>query len=312
MRRRLILFAVVLVSLGGILHSQEPSAPAPNTQGRLEVNVVQVPLIVTVADNKGQLVTTLKKEDFKVFEDNRLQKIDSFSSETDLPLSIALLVDQSSSTIDNLDFERSAAIDFFASIVKRMKDRAMVIGFSTNAHLLVDFTDDTNSLSAGLKKLQAGGGTAIYDALYLTSQQKLAREEGDRRKVIILISDGDDTASQYNLLQAMDMVQRHDALIYAISVNRASNTKGEDRERGDKAIQRMVDETGGRAYFPTKLSDLYAEFEKIENELRSQYTISYTPMNPFDGTYRKVRVEVTDKKYKARTRAGYIAARNSR
>lgn len=309
---RFTLSALIAVFLAGLVYSQESSAPEPRTQGRLEVNVVQVPLIVTVTDNKGQLVTTLTKDDFRVFEDNRPQKIDSFSSETDLPLSLALLVDQSSSTIDKLDFERSAALDFFANTVKRRKDRALVIGFSTNAHLLVDFTDEPASLSAGLEKLQAGGGTAIFDALYLTAQQKLAREEGDRRKVIILISDGDDTASQYDLPQALEMVQRYDALIYAISINRTSDTKAADRDRGDKAIQRMVNETGGRAYFPTTLSDLYAEFEKIGNDLRSQYRISYTPTNPFDGTYRRIRVELRDKKYKARTRAGYIAARSSR
>jgi VWFA-related protein len=308
MRIRLCLCLAILVSVAAIVYSQ--GSTAPQTQGRLEVNVVQVPLIVTVTDNKGQLVTTLGRQDFRVYEDNRLQKIDSFSRESDLPLSIALLIDQSSSTIDKLDFERSAAIDFFASTVKRKKDRAMVIGFSSDAHLLVDFTDDTSALSEGLKKLEAGGGTAIFDALYLTAQQKLSQEVGERRKLIILISDGEDTASRYTLPQALERVQKNDVLIYAISINRIAGTKAVNKEQGDKAIQQMVNETGGRAYFPSKLSELSAEFKKIETELRSQYTISYTPTNPFNGTYRKIRIETVDKKYKPRTRAGYIASKN--
>jgi VWFA-related protein len=185
----------------------------------------------------------------------------------------------------------------------------MVIGFATDAHVLVDFTDDLEKLRAGLEKLSADGSTAVYDTVYLATQQKLAREEGERRRLIILITDGDDTASRYSLRQALESVQKHDTMIYAISTNRTSPTKTEERERGDRTIRQLVDETGGRAYFPSKLSDLSAEFKKIATELRSQYSLSYSPANPFDGTYRKLRVEIADKKYRARTRAGYIASK---
>src|SRR4026208_1823488 len=153
MRKSLGVCLAVLVSGAGIVYPQQPSSPG--TQGRLEVNVVQVPLLVTVTDNKRQLITTLNKNDFRIYEGNRLQKIDSFSRDADLPLSIALLIDQSSSTIDNLEFERAAALNFFSSTVKRRKDRAMVIGFATDAHMLVDFTDDPADFAAGLKKLSA-------------------------------------------------------------------------------------------------------------------------------------------------------------
>jgi len=280
------------------------------SQGRIEINVVQVPMVVTVTDGKGQLITSLNKTDFKVFDGNRLQKIDSFVREADLPLSVALLIDQSASTSQLLEFERSAAMNFFTNTLKKGKDRAMVIGFATDPHVLVDFTDDLQQLESGLKKLSAGGGTAVYDSVFFAAQQKLAKEQGERRKLIILISDGYDTASGHTLKEAMDRVQRHDALIYAISVNRATDTKTEEREEGDKAIRQMVDETGGRAYFPTKLTDMSAEFRKIENELRSQYSLSFTPNNPFDGTYRKLRVELVDKKYKARSRTGYVASKS--
>jgi len=303
-RAGICLCLVVLLSTAGILYSQDPQ-PA-----RLVVNVVQVPLLVTVTDSRGQLITTLNKENFRLFEGNQLQKIDSFSRDADLPLSVALLIDQSASSADKLSFERAAAIDFFSNTVKRGKDRALVIGFATDAHLLVDFTDDLDKLSAGLEKLSADGSTAVYDTVFLAAQQKLAQEQGERRKLIILISDGDDTASRYTLPQALTTAQKHDVIIYAISTNRAVETKADERERGDKALRQMVDETGGRAYFPAKLSDLSAEFAKIEAELRSQYTLAYTPTNPFDGTYRKLRVDITDRKYKARTRAGYISSKN--
>jgi len=295
----------VLLS-AGILFSQS-GVQAPH---RLEVNVVQVPLLITVTDSTGRLITTLNKESFRVYEGNRLQKIESFSRDSNLPLSIALLIDQSSSTIDKLEFERAAALDFFNSTVKRGKDRAMLIGFSSDAKMLSDFTDDPEQFAAGLKKLEAGGGTAVYDTLFLAAQQKLAQEKGERRKLIILISDGDDTASRYSLATALATVQKNDVLIYAISINRIADMKSEERERGDKAIRQMVDETGGRAYYPAKISELAAEFKKIEAELRSQYALAYSPTNPFDGTYRKLRVDMVDKKFKARTRAGYIASKN--
>jgi VWFA-related protein len=298
---RLFLGFLIVASSAGILLSQQ--------QGRIEIHVVQVPMVVTVTDGNGQLITNLNKTDFKVFDGNRLQKIDSFLREADLPLSVVLLIDQSSSTSQLLEFERAAAMDFFSSTLKRGKDRAAVIGFSNDPQVLVDFTDDLTQLESGMKKLKAGGGTGVYDAVYFAAQQKLSKEQGERRKVIILITDGFDTFSSRTLKEAMERVQRHDALIYAISVTRAT-AKTDEREAGEKAIRQMVDETGGRAYFPTQLSDMSREFKKIENELRSQYSLSFTPVNPFDGTYRKLRVELSDKKYKARSRTGYVASKS--
>lgn len=284
--------------------------PVPQQEpARLEVNVVQVPLITTVTDGKGKFITDLKKENFRIFEDGKAQRIDAFARENERALSIALLADTSSSTHNYLNFERDAAKDFLARVVKPRKDRATIIGFANDAYMTADFTDDPETLSTGLKKLTAVGGTAAYDAVYHTVQKKLAKEEGDRRRMLILISDGYDTASDYSLKEALEMAQKHDVVIYAISINEIADTRGDEKKEGDKAIRRLVDETGGRAYFPKKLTDLAAEFQKIEEELRSQYLLSYTPANPFNGTYRKIRVELTDKKLKAHTRAGYLAAR---
>lgn len=297
MRVRILAFTVLAVAAVGIVSAQ------------IQVNVVQVPLLVTVSDSKGQLIANLTKDSFKVFENQKAQKIDSFSRELDRPLSIALLVDTSSSVYSQLEFERAAARDFFSNIVKPRKDRVTVIGFSNDPHIMADFTDDLEKLSDGLKNLDAGGGTGVYDAVYKTAKLKLAGEAGDRRKVIILISDGYDTASAFSLEEATEMSQKNDIVIYAISVNKITNASGEEKSDGNKAIKRLVSETGGKAYYPEKLTELGVEFQKIEEELRSQYLLSYTPAGPFDGKFRRVRVELSDRKYTAHTRTGYYATR---
>jgi Ca-activated chloride channel homolog len=297
MRARILAFIILAVAAVGVVSAQ------------IQVNVVQVPLLVTVSDNKGQLITGLTKENFRVFENQKAQKIDAFSRELDRPLSIALLVDTSSSVYKQLEFERSAAKDFFSEVVKPRKDRAAVIGFSNDAQLMTDFTYDQEQLGAGLKKLEAGGGSAVYDAVYKTVKQKLAGEAGDRRRLIILISDGYDNSSDYSLDEATEMAQKHDVVIFAISVNKMSNASGSEKKDGDKTIKHLVTETGGKAYFPEKLTELGVEFRKIEQELRSQYLLSYTPQGLFDGAFRKIRVELTDKKFKAHTRSGYYATR---
>lgn len=297
MRARILAFAILAVACVGILSAQ------------IQINVVQVPLLVTVSDSKGQLITGLTRESFRVFENQKAQKIDSFSRELDRPLSIALLVDTSSSVYSQLDFERAAARDFFSKIVKARKDRAAVIGFSNDPQLMTDFTDDQEKLGSGLKKLDPGGGSGVYDAVYKTAKQKLAGEAGDRRKLIILISDGYDTASAYSLEEATEMAQKHDVVIYAISVNKITTAPGNEKSDGNKALKHLVTETGGKDYHPEKLTELGAEFQKIEEELRSQYLLSFTPAGPFDGAFRKVRVELTDKKYKAHTRAGFYATK---
>lgn len=319
MRIQPLLSLGLALVMGGIVYSQQgPSASlADQSRGQIDVNVLQVPLMVSVTDNKGKLVTSLTKEDFKIYEDNKLQTIRSFNSDADLPLSIALLVDSSGSIIQQLKFERAAATEFFFNTIKRRKDRATVISFDSTVSVLSDdtpdgFSDEPERLSDAVAKVKAGGGTAVYDAVYLAVQKKLAQEKGDRRRLIIVITDGDDTASRLSLTEAVEMAQRNDTAIYAISTNRTSDTRSSEKVRGDDILQKMVDETGGKAYFPLKLDDLAADFQKIGDELRSQYVISYAPINQaLDGSYRKVRVELADKKYKVRTRPGYWATKGA-
>jgi VWFA-related protein len=321
MRNRLLICLLGVASLAGILYAQDP--PSNNvpqdrqTRGNTQIitTVVDVPLMVSVADNKGKLITNLTRNDFKVFEDDKPQTIKSFTRDTDLPLSIALLIDASGSVIEQLKFERAAATDFFFNTVKRKKDRAAVIAFDSVISILSNatadgFYDDPERLADAVKKIKAGGGTAVYDAVYGSVLKMLSKETGERRKLIILISDGDDTASKLSQTESIEMAQRHDVTIYAISTNRTQDTKSREKTQGDAVIQKMVDETGGKAYFPLKLDDLAVDFQKIGEELRSQYVIAYTPTNAnLDGTYREVRVEMADKKYKARTRRGYFASK---
>jgi VWFA-related protein len=319
MRVQLLLCLTVALLCAGIFYAQAPSdAPAQDQARRqIDVNVLQVPLMVSVTDNKGKLITNLTRNDFKIYEDDKLQTIGSFSRDADLPLSIALLVDSSGSIIEHVKFEQAAATDFFFNTIKRKKDRAIVIAFDSTVNVLSDetkdgFSDEPERLADAVRRIKAGGGTAVFDAIYLAVQKKLALEEGDRRKLIILITDGDDTASRLSMTEAVEMAQRHDTAIYTISTNRTSDTKSNSKVKGDDILKQIVDETGGKAYFPLKLDDLAADFQKIGEELRSQYVISYAPINQIlDGTYRKIRVEMTDKKYKVRTRPGYWATKGA-
>jgi len=325
MRIQGLLSLVIVASLVGVLHSQSPPVTAPSVtasgerqnRGQFDVNVLTVPLMVSVTDNKSKTITNLTKDDFRIYEDGRLQVIKNFVHSNDLPLSIALLVDSSGSVIDKVKFERDAATDFFFNTVKRKKDRAMVIGFDSTVSLLTDntpdgFTDEPERLADAVRKIKAGGGTSVFDAVYIAAHQKLAHEAGDRRKLIILISDGDDTASRLTLKEALESAQRNNITIYAISTNKTSDTKSRDKVRGDEIIQELVDETGGKAYFPLKIDDLAVDFQKIGEELRTQYIVSYDPTNQsLDGSYRKVRVEMVDNKHKARTRNGYFASKGN-
>src|SRR5262245_27628064 len=283
-----------------------PTAPAakPQDQQTISIEVNLVPITVSVADKKGKFVTNLKKDDFKVFEDEKVQGITNFSSESNLPLSITLLVDTSGSIRDKLKFEEEAAIEFFYSTLQRGKDKALVISFDSGVDLLQDFTDDPERLADTIRKIRAGGGTSLYDAIYLAVNQKLSGKDG--RRIVILITDGDDNSSRVSLTETLEAAQKNDVTIYPISTNSAAFFGSKEQERGDKTLKKFAEETGGKAFFPLKIQDLSSSFLDIHDELRSQYQIGYRPINAKpDGTYRRIRVDVADKRYNPRARAGY-------
>jgi Ca-activated chloride channel homolog len=271
------------------------------------VNVDLVNVLCSVFDkNTSSFVTNLTQEDFSVYEDNQKQEIKNFARETDLPLTIAMLIDTSQSVGPKLRFEQDAAVGFFQSIL-REKDRAMLLSFDSDVTLLQDFTNDSNRMAREIRKLRAAGGTSLYDAIYRSCDEKLIRETG--RKAIIIVSDGDDESSKVSLRQASEMALRAEALIFGISISKGGFFGvGSGTKEGDDALKELCQETGGRIFFPFKLEDLEDSFRQINQELRSQYNLGYFSTNGArDGGYRKVKIEIPEKGLKLSYRKGYYA-----
>ena len=293
-------FSILLVC-GVLLCGLALGQRGPQETLSIDVNLVNI--AVSVADKNGRYVSSLMKNNFKVFEDDKPQTITNFSSEIDLPLAIALLVDTSGSIRERLQFEQEAATEFFNSTLLKGKDRALIVSFDSSVSLLQDFTDDLDRLNKTLRTIRAGGGTALYDAVDQTIERKLRGQNG--RRVVILISDGKENSSQTSQADILELAQKNDVTIYTISTTPA-NFGSPDQERGEKILRKLSEETGGKSFFPLKIDDITNSFEAIREELRSQYQIGYRPTNnKADGTFRKVRVDLTDKRFKARTRAGY-------
>jgi len=270
------------------------------------VHVVnEVRVVFTVTDRHGRYIKDLKRDDFRVIDDQKPAELRSFRSETDLPLQVGLLVDASNSVRDRFKFEQEAAIEFLNAIIRPRYDKAFVVGFDATPEVTQDFTDNTEGLSAGVRMLRAGGGTAMYDALYFACRDKLLKQEqvGPVRRAIILLSDGEDNLSHVTREEAIDMAARAEVIVYTISTN-ISGMKG----KGDKVLERIADATGGRAFFPFQMRDVSDAFLSIQEELRSQYAVAYKPADfAADGRYRTIAILAQDKGMKVRTRKGYYA-----
>ena len=290
-------------------------APAPpgnpaksdsdDTVARIVSTVNEVRVVFTVTDRHGHYIKDLKRDNFRVIDDQKPAELRSFHSETDLPLQVGLLVDASNSVRDRFKFEQEAAIEFLNAIVRPRYDKAFVVGFDATPEVTQDFTDNTEGLSAGVRMLRAGGGTAMYDALYFACRDKLLKQEqaGPVRRAIILLSDGEDNLSHVTREEAIDMAARAEVIVYTISTN-ISGMKG----KGDKVLERIADATGGRAFFPFQMRDVSDAFLSIQEELRSQYAVAYKPADfAADGRYRTIAILAQDKGLKVRTRKGYYA-----
>ena len=273
----------------------------------LVINVDLVNVLFTVTDRRGKLVTDLSQKELKLLEDNRVQSITNFSRETDLPLTIALLIDTSTSIRDRFKFEQEAAIDFLYRTIRPKKDKGLLITFDSAIELVQDYTDNPEVLAKAIRQVRPGGGTKMLDALYLACQEKLKSETG--RKLIILISDGDDNLSLETVTSTLEMAQRSDVAIFTISTN-SSGFFGLTAPKADKLLRRLADETGGRAFFPFKAEDLSQSFQDIAAELRSQYSLAYRSSNVNrDGTFRAIKIEPERKNVKVKSRKGYYAPR---
>jgi Ca-activated chloride channel family protein len=271
---------------------------------RVSVDLVNV--LCSVFDKAtNSFVTNLKSDDFSIYEDGRKQEIKNFAKETNLPLTVAMLIDTSDSVAPKLKFEQEAAISFFQSVL-REKDRALLVEFDTGVTLLQDFTGDPNKLAKEISKLKAAGGTSLYDAIYMTCDEKLIREIG--RKAIVIVSDGDDESSNATLQQATEMALRAETTVFVISITKGGFFGVQGSLEGDAAMKEITRETGGKLFFPFKLSELEDAFRQINQELRSQYSLGYYSTNTAkDGSYRKIEIKISERNLKPSHRKGYYA-----
>jgi VWFA-related protein len=304
-----------------------PQEPAQKSQTTIRTQVNLVDVLFTVLNRRNKLVPELGKNDFKILDDNLPQDIRYFTRQTDLPLRIGMLLDTSNSIRDRLKFEQDASTNFLFSVMRRGRDQAFVMTFDDEPQVVQAFTGDAGSLRDSITKTHAGGGTAVYDAIYDACAKELSnppRPPGDQpdvvRRVMILISDGEDNLSNHTRTEAIEMAQRASVVIYTISTSTQWVTL-DDPERsktgnrkyhlteGDNILKDLAEETGGRSFFPYHVDDLDQSFQDIGDELRNQYSISYNPNNfAADGKYHKIRVEIPEHKgYQVRARRGYYA-----
>jgi Ca-activated chloride channel homolog len=319
------LFLLIVMCIASTLaRAQQPapaSTPSPSAGGQqqpdngnsdsknqkiptVRVRTDEVNVVFTVVDKDGKFVRDLKQDQFRIL-DNKLppRQMMNFAAQTDLPLHVGLLIDASNSIRDRFQFEKDAASEFLYEIIRPKADKAFVLAFDEQWDVTQDFTGDIDKLRTGVKVIKAGGGTALWDAVYFACRDKLMKEpsSGAVRRAIILISDGEDNQSRVYRQEAIDMAQRAEVIIYTISTSLV-----ERQTKGDDDLRKLADATGGRAFFPVKLDDVVAAFSDIQEELRSQYMISYRPDHFLaNGQFRPIQILTDSKKYKVRAKKGY-------
>jgi Ca-activated chloride channel homolog len=274
----------------------------------IKKRVDEVNVLFIATDKHGKFVRNLDAKDFAILDDHKPpQSIVNFRRETDLPIEMGLLIDTSGSVRGRFDFEQDAAVTFLQNTVRPNFDKAFVVGFNGQSKMMQSFTDNAALLSAAVHRLQDGGGTALYDAIYRACHDNLIKDREDHpsRRAIVVVSDGEDNQSEFSEAQAIEMAQRAEVIIYAISTDDSGLVL-----RGDKVLQRIADATGGRAFFPFKMKDIKNSFSAIEDELRSQYIVSYHPADfEADGRYRPIEITALKKDLQVRSRRGYYAPR---
>jgi Ca-activated chloride channel homolog len=301
--------------------SPSPTPPTTGEQGTEKIFVRRVRLPITVTDKKGQFVGGLTKDDFTILEDKVPQAIETFSDDLALttPLYIAVLMDTSPSTAGKLKFQQESAMNFIQTIVKPRKDRVLFGTFDDEVTLLQDFTDRLDLLDKavyGVKKM--GKQTALFDAIWQFCDEKMRSVPG--RRVLLVVSDGEDTYSRANIRDAIDIAQRTETTIFAISTKAGFLSTvpgveaGQVADKKDRDLQTLAEETGGFAFFTGDMLSLERSFTKISKELRAQYLVTYNPTNKsYDGTFRRIDVKLSDghNDLKVRTKRGYKAIADS-
>jgi VWFA-related protein len=301
MRCRLIIclaFAAAILSWCG------SGGSAQDSQATIRAEVALVNVVFTAVDRNGRPAQGLTADDFEVFENREPQKIEYFSSlgkESDVPLTIALLIDTSGSVKNKLEFEKATAAEFFKEILRPNKDLALVIQFDSEVNLVQDFTQKQSDLLNALDSLKAGNSTALYDAVFLAADEKLKGEVG--RKVMVVITDGEDTSSKLRKEEAIEAAQKSDVLIYGIGVRSA------DFGSDFGVLKKFAQETGGAFFSPrAKFTEIQEAFRAIGVEIQGQYSLAYNPTNKKkDGSFRALDLRCKKRDIRVRTRRGYYA-----
>lgn len=330
-RREWLAFSSSVAGAVPVFAQQPPKPPLkPKTSPTVEpeepvirVDVDVVNVLFSARDKRGGLISTLAKEDVTVFEDGKQQEIRTFLREADLPLTIGLLVDVSRSQENLIEVEKRAASAFFKTVLKQ-RDMAFLISFGSDAELLQDLTSSTRILETGLQGLRVDSmayssinpgtiptnprGTILYDAIFLAAEDRLKGEVG--RKVIVLITDGMDQGSRKTLQQAVESAHKADAIIYSIYYVDPSVYHYNMFGVTDSYLKKLSEETGGRLFRVDKKLTLDQIFQQIQEEMRSQFALSYTSSNPVkDGGFRKLEIRPKNKETKIQARRGYYATK---
>lgn len=301
-RLRWILF-LLLISLARLAGPSPALTQEPQPGYKLRVDVNLVSVMTTVLDSSGQPAVGLNRDDFEIFEDGVRQELEVFEPQTHLPLVLALMVDASLSTAKDLHFEKESAARFIGQALAG-QDRLAVYQFSDEVRRLSDYSRDVDALQRAVREITPDAGTALYDAIVRGSRE-LARSQG--RKVMILVTDGDDTTSENDFHAALGAAQRAEALLYAVVIRPIRSEAGRN-VRGEHALTQLAEGTGGRVFFPDRVEELDQIFPAINQELRTQYLLGYYPKpNASAGNFRRIEVHVKRPGLVVRHRAGYYA-----
>jgi Ca-activated chloride channel homolog len=287
----------LLLGAAGAVSAQRPSF-------RSTIDLVL--LNVTVTDSGGRYVGDLAADDFDVFEEGRLQELAFFSSAI-APLSASLVIDTSSSMEEQMPLAKQAAMDFVARL--RPSDLAEIVSFDSRVEVLQPLTDDRSLLESAIQRLRAGGSTSLYNAVYIVLRQlaKIRPQGADdiRRQVIVVLSDGEDTASLVTFDQVLDLVKQSQTVIYSVGLGLAASSPNK-RSEAEFGLRQLAQETGGRLFTPKRPQELAGVYGQVASELTSQYVLGYLSNNqPQHATWRRVSVRVRRPQMQARTRAGY-------
>jgi VWFA-related protein len=286
---------------------QPPPVNSEDLVPTIKVQANEVNLIFTVTDKKGRFVPNLKQDNFGLLDDGRPPvRVSRFSLASNLPLRVGIMLDTSSSIRQRFQFEQDSAVEFLLQVL-HLNDRAFIEGFDIQTDVPQGFTNNIDLLTQGIHKLRPGGGTALFDALYKTCHDQMLtlRDTVAVRRALVLVSDGDDNYSRALQSDAIKECQRAETIVYAISTNVSPS-----KDKGDDVLNQIAQATGGQAFYPIRIEDVTTGFHNIEEELRSQYSLIYTPAGfKNDGSFRTIYLQAHDPRYQVRAKKGYFAPR---